>query len=61
MSGQPKVSDEAWGRLLQAARDLLEARANQMQTALEWEALRQALIECNPSAARDGLETEADQ
>ncbi len=45
-----ETSPEAWQRLLAAARALLEARDDQMVTAVEWEALRRAVRECQPPA-----------
>ena len=45
------ATQETWHRLLAAAEALLEARANQMVTTLEWQALRQAVIGCDPLAA----------
>ncbi len=37
---------DAVERLIDAAAALLEARANQMVTALEWQRLREALAAC---------------
>ena len=46
-------TNEAWQRLLEAAVALLEARSNQMVTAVEWDALREAVARVFPSAIQD--------
>ena len=41
-------NNATWERLLAAAEALLDARANQMVTAVEWKALRDAVRACRP-------------
>jgi hypothetical protein len=55
---KPFATPDAWQRLLAAAKALLDARTDQMVTASEWQALRQAVTACDPQAAQRLEESE---
>ena len=56
--GRAVPSPETWLRLLEAAQSLLDARANQMVTAEEWRALRDAALACGATVERDDAEVD---